>query len=89
VADFSRIPANPLNRLGETCGSDESDNGIGGRGRGDRIQAKDYLSSGAVQRSSVCGDGNSVVPIVGSGNSIVTGHPHLMLTRFVSQSASG
>ena len=36
-------------------------------------------------QASIAGDGNTIVQIVGDGNSVVAGHPHLTLTCFVNR----
>ncbi len=38
-----------------------------------------------MQLANAGGNGNTVVQIVGDGNSVVTGHPHLTLTRYVAR----
>ena len=37
------------------------------------------------QEASNVGDGNTIVQIVGDGNFVTAGHPHLMLTRYVAR----
>ncbi len=40
---------------------------------------------GARQEASVSGEGHVVIQIIGDGNTVVAGHPHLRLTRYLNR----